>query len=211
MADDDVLEQARAAGLTIATGVSRLGDTFIRAAQQRAEADLRDKQAQVEDARSRYEAQARVAEELYRRAADPDWMRSVGQAEALSVWEAAQLWADLDQERFHTAADQVAVAYQHAYRQAYETDPAAAVEELRGHQRSPDEIRYDSPEARSQRADGLVDAGWPVAAVHARVVSDKLNAVDPVTTRSRRSEVSSQVGRGHSSRPVKQRTQGHER
>ncbi len=80
------------AGLTLATGVSRLGDTFIRAAQQRAEAEAGDKQLQVEDAQRRYEAQARVADELSRRAADPDWMRSVDQAEALSVWEAAQLW-----------------------------------------------------------------------------------------------------------------------
>src|ERR1035437_9481296 len=110
MADEDVLEQARAAGLTIATGVSRLGDTFIRAAQQRAEADVRDKQLQVEEAQHRYEAQAQVAEQLYRRAADPDWMRSVDRAEALGVWEAAQLWADLDQERFHIAAAEVTVA-----------------------------------------------------------------------------------------------------
>jgi hypothetical protein len=65
MADEDVLEQAQAAGLTIATGVSRLGDTFIRAAQQRADADVRDKQLQVEDAQRRYEAQAQVAEQLY--------------------------------------------------------------------------------------------------------------------------------------------------
>ncbi len=62
MADDDVLEQARAAELTIATGVARLGDTFIRAVQQRAEADVRDKQLQAEDAQRRYETQAQVAE-----------------------------------------------------------------------------------------------------------------------------------------------------
>lgn len=175
MADEDVLEQARAAGLTIATGVSRLGDTFIRAAQQRADAEVRDKQLQVEEAQRRYEAQAQVAEALYRRAADPDWMRSVDRAEALGVWEAAQIWADLDQERFRTAADQVTVAY----RQAFGTGPATAVEESRGHLMAPSDVQYDSPEARSQRADALVDAGWPADARRARVLADQFNAHDP--------------------------------
>lgn len=181
MADEDVLEQARAAGLTIATGVARLGDTFIRAAQQRAEADVREKQAQVEDAQRRYEAQAQVAEQLYRRAADPDWMRNIDHAEALSVWEAAQLWADLDQERFLQAADNVTAAY----RQAYGTDSAIAAEELRGHRMSPGDVGYDSSEARSQRSAALVDAGWPPDALRARVLADQLNARDPVVASAR--------------------------
>ncbi len=175
MADEDVLEQARAAGLTIATGVSRLGDTFIRAAQQRAEADVRDKQLHVEDAQRRYEAQAQVAEQLYRRAADPDWMRSVDQAEALSVWEAAQLWADLDQERFRAAADQLTDAYQEAYSQA----PAAVDAQNHGSQGLVAGADYDSGAARSARAAALGDAGWPAEAIHARTLSDRLNSHDP--------------------------------
>ena len=208
MADEDVLEQARAAGLTIATGVSRLGDTFVRAAQQRAEADVRDKQLQVEDAQHRYEAQAQVADELYRRAADPDWMHSVDQAEALSVWEAAQLWADLDQERFRDAADNVTTAY----RQAYGTDPAIAVEELRGRQVPPSDVEYDSADARSQRAGALVDAGWAPDARRARVLADQLNAYNPVGVSARpvrAATVEAQRGRGvHQQR---QRAQAHER
>jgi hypothetical protein len=175
MADEDVLEQARAAGLTIATGVSRLGDTFIRAAQQRADADVRDKQLQVEEAQRRYEAQAQVADQLYRRAADPDWMRSVDQAEALGVWEAAQLWADLDQERFRTAADQVTVAYQEAYGHA----PSAAHTQNRGTHGLVVVADYDSGAARSARAAALGDAGWPREAIRARVLSDQLNSHDP--------------------------------
>ncbi len=207
MADDDVLEQARAAGLTIATGVSRLGDTFIRAAQQRAKADVRAKQAQVEDAQRRYEAQAQVADELYRRAADPDWMRSVDQAEALGVWEAAQLWADLDQERFRDAADHVTTAYQ----DAYGTDPKADAEDVRDHTSSVGS-EYDSPEARSQRAGALVDAGWPTDAVHARAVSDNLNAVDPMTSRARRGGgANARAGQGQNGRPTTGQNHGHER
>jgi len=175
MADEDVLEQARAAGLTIATGVSRLGDTFIRAAQQRTEAEARDKQLQVEDAQRRYDAQAQVAEQLYRRAADPDWMRNVDQAEALSVWEAAQLWADLDQERFHAAADQLTDAYQ----QAYGSAPSAADRQNRGTHGMAAVADYDSGAARSARAASLGDAGWPAEAIHARTLSDQLNSHDP--------------------------------
>lgn len=208
MADEDVLEQARAAGLTIATGVSRLGDTFIRAAQQRAEADVRDKQLHVEDAQRRYEAQAQVADELYRRAADPDWMRSVDQAEALRVWEAAQIWADLDQERFREAADNVTTAY----RQAHGNDPATAVEELRGHQLSPSDVEYDSPEARSQRAGALVDAGWPSDARHARVLADQLNAHDPAGASARPDRAATvKAPRGRVVHQQRQRAQAHER
>lgn len=156
------------------------------------------------DAQARYEAQARVAERLYARASDPAWMKSVDRAEAIGVWEAAQIWAVLDQERFRESAENVTTAY----RQAYGTDPATAAEELRGHQRSPSGVVYDSAEARSQPA----GAGWPTEAVHARMVSDNLNAVDPVTTRSRRrDDVIARLNQGHSSRPAKQRTQGHER
>jgi hypothetical protein len=208
MADDDVLEQARAAGLTIATGVARMGDTFIRAAQQRAEADVRDKQLQVEDAQRRYEAQAQVAEQLYARASDPDWMRSVDQPEALRVWEAAQIWADLDQERFRDAADNVTTAY----RQAYGTDPAIALEETRGHPMAPSDVEYDSPEARSQRAGALVDAGWPAGARHARVLADQLNAHDPPVASMRPDPASTvKAQRGRVVHQQRQRMETHER
>jgi len=207
MTDEDVLEQARAAGLTIATGVSRLGDTFIRAAQQRAEADVRDKQLHVEDAQHRYEAQAQVAEQLYRRAGDPDWMHSVDRAEAQGVWEAAQIWADLDQERFREAAGNVTTAY----RQAYGTDPTVDAEDVRDHSSSVGSD-YDSPEARSQRTTALVDAGWPTEAVHARAVSDNLNAVDPMASRSRRGGgVSAGSDQVRNARPTGDRIYGHER
>ncbi len=96
----DVLEHARAAGLTIATYAAKLGGTLIRPAHQPVEDDVRDKQLQAEDARHRYEAQALLADELYRRGSGPGWMRSVDQAEAVRVFEAIQPWADLDQEHF---------------------------------------------------------------------------------------------------------------
>lgn len=102
-------------------------------------------------------------------------MRGVDQAEALSVWEAAQLWADLDQERFHAAADQLTGAY----RQAYGVAPSAADVQNRGTDGLVTAADYCSSAARSSRAASLGDAGWPTEAIHARTLSDQLNSHDP--------------------------------
>lgn len=193
--------------MTIATGATRLADTFIRAGKERADQVARDRQVDLEDAQTRYEAQARVADQLYARASDPAWMNGVDRAEAIGVWEAAQIWADLDQERFQESADNITTAY----RQAYGADPRADAERTRD-QRSSTQVQYDSPTTRSQRTTALVNAGWPTEAVHARAVSDNLNAADPVTTRSRRSDgASARAQQARNGRRTTERTQGYER
>lgn len=183
MADDDILAEARTAGLTIATSAARVADALIRAARDPADQHAHATTAASGQAHQRYEAQAHVAERLYSRAADPGWMRTAGPADAARVWQAAQTWADLDQQRFTRHA----AALQDAYRQVYGHDPdpgrgpAGALPDT-GTEHRPNVDDDDTPAARLQRDRDLITAGGPDDARTARTIADHLNATHPGTT-----------------------------
>ena len=82
MADEDILAETRAAGLTVATSATRVADALTGTNQHTRHT--------TQQAQQRYEAQAQVAERLYQRAAEPDWMRAADPA--ARVCHAAQPW-----------------------------------------------------------------------------------------------------------------------
>lgn len=200
MSDSDPIDDGVAAAMTTAAAVSRVAEVLLRQAQDEKLRRAREDQATAHDAALQLAARAEVAEAFYRQASDSEWLRGADVAEIRAAVEGAYTWAEVDPDRFRSAADDLGAQLQALYavdvREAYvEHRNAAAVADLaaagvaEAREREKDADRsarsadmaaaYDSAPARSQRERALVAAGADHDFTTARVVSDKLNAHDP--------------------------------
>ncbi|MFY0407927.1 hypothetical protein [Solicola sp. PLA-1-18] len=104
---DDVVDEVQGVSMLTLTSAARVTETLLRSSQDRALHQAQEQREASDEARERYEAQARVAEQTYRRAAEPDFAREQTQDVVVKAWHGAQNWKDLEPERFGAYADRI--------------------------------------------------------------------------------------------------------
>ena len=115
MAEDDVIEELHGVTTMGMTSVARVGETLLRASQDRAARQAHELREGAEDAQRRYEAQVRTAEQFYRRTAEPAFARQEVQDVVVTAWQGAQGWKELEPDRIGPYADRLNAAIREEY------------------------------------------------------------------------------------------------
>lgn len=206
MAEDDPVEDLHGSLNMAMMSASRVAETLLRASQ--ADAVRREDEARraAEQAHQRYEAQARTAEQFYRRAATSDFVRSEPLDAVVNGWRGAQEWAQLDPERFGGHAERFTEAIRdvHGVDLGDERSGPAALERLREQvreqggvdveleqERQEDGVdreaepglaaglEYDSDDARKARAEQIDRSDFHAETKAALKIADNQNGRDP--------------------------------
>jgi hypothetical protein len=113
--DEDPVDELRAVGMTGGAALSRVAETMIRHAQDDRLRRTEQTRQATQEVKDRWEAQARVAERYFDKAARPEVMRDLPAREISAAWEASQTWAQVDRDRFGHHADAINATFVQAY------------------------------------------------------------------------------------------------
>lgn len=185
MADDDPIDDLQQTFTMTATMAARFAEQILRARQDDLRQNTDEARQRVDELDRRYEAQAELAEQYYRRATTAEFVRDQSTDDVQRISEGLRQWVEVDGDRFGQ------------YEAALST-----VTDLSEHPggRDPAEDDYDSRAAR-QRRDQIVDASDLEPEVKVAVkLADRQNAfpvgsfqpADPSTVKVRKGQ---QVGR----------------
>lgn len=206
MVDDDPMDDLQGASTMAVTSAARAAESLLRASQDRALRRGAQTRQEADDAQRRYEAQATLAEQFYRRAATTEFVRDESTESVVNAWRGAQEWSQLDPARFgpHAVAMTKTI---HEVRGVDLADPdrgEQVLEELREqvrvqggvdveleHERQDDgvdreavpglaaDLEYDSTEARRARAEQIEASDLAPEVKTALKVTDKQQGHDP--------------------------------
>ena len=224
MVDDDPMDDLQGASTMAVTSAARAAESLLRASQDRALRRGAQTRQEADDAQRRYETQATVAEQFYRRAAAAEFVRDESTESVVNAWRGAQEWRQLDPARFgpHAAAMTKTI---HEVRGVDLADPnrgEQALEELREqvrvqggvdveleHERQDDgidretvpglaaDLEYDSTEARRARAEQIEASDLAPEVKAALKVTDNQQGHDPALSARGINNQSSPTRRGH--------------
>lgn len=107
MSDDDPVDDLRAVGMTAGAALTRVAETLVRQAQERAMRQTQAEQQTAREASRRYEAEAAVAEKHYQAATASEWIGQASPQETAATWRSAQAWREVDEQRFGPYADRL--------------------------------------------------------------------------------------------------------
>jgi hypothetical protein len=100
MVDDDPMDDLQRASTMAVTSAARAAESLLRASQDRALRRGAQTRQEADDAQRRYETQATVAEQFYRRAATAEFVRDESTESVVNAWRGAQEWSQLEPARF---------------------------------------------------------------------------------------------------------------
>ncbi|WP_019146622.1 hypothetical protein [Aeromicrobium massiliense] len=200
------MDDLQGASTMAVTSAARAAESLLRASQDRALRRGAQTRQEADDAQRRYETQATVAEQFYRRAATAEFVRDESTESVVNAWRGAQEWSQLDPARFgpHAAAITKTI---HEVRGVDLADPdrgERALEELREqvrvqggvdveleHERQDDgvdreaapglaaDLEYDSTDARRARTEQIEASDLAPEVKTALKVTDNQQGHDP--------------------------------
>ncbi|MFY0408704.1 hypothetical protein [Solicola sp. PLA-1-18] len=204
---EDVVDEVQGATVMTLTSAARAAEVLLRSSQDRAVRQAHQDRQASDEACRRYDAQASVAEEFYRQAADPEFVRLQTQDVVVNAWRGAQEWKDLEPQRFGPHADQITQNVWTEYgidlddvaARLGDRDLAAELGEMRVQRtRGVDEdldrdddanaqavpgvadgMEYDTDAARRAREEQLDRSDLPAETRNAMKVADHLNGTNP--------------------------------
>lgn len=201
MVDDDPWDDMHGVSTMALTSAARVAETLLRSAQDRVRREADRDEQQAEQADRRYEAQAKVADEYYQRAATPEFVREQSPETMQTTWDGLREWEQIDPERFSPHTQPMAEAIVAVHGGAVdEVDATLETERLReaevAHEDEADlehvadlnddqevdldnDIEYDSDEARSRRDQQLDSSHLEPEVKTAIKIADRQNGHDP--------------------------------
>lgn len=225
MADDDPWDDMQGVSTMALTSAARVAETLLRASQERSRRQGDRDEQLAEQANRRYEAQARVADEFYARAATPEFVREETAATVQVTRQGIDEWQGIDSERFAPYSAHMADAIVEVHGGTIEQVDATlealrlredAREENRDGERHLEESadkdldeEYDSEDARTRRDQQLANSDLEPEVKTAIKIADRQNGHDPAeaATAGAAAQAESRAG----GRPVRGRGRGRAR
>ncbi|TCI96397.1 hypothetical protein [Aeromicrobium sp. IC_218] len=224
------MDDLQGASTMAVTSAARAAESLLRASQDRALRRGAQTSQEADDAQRRYETQATVAEQFYRRAATADFVRDESTESVVNAWRGAQEWSQRDPARFgpHAVAITKTILEVRGVDLADPDRGEQALEELREqvrveggvdieheHERQDDgvdreavpglaaDLDYDSTDARRARAEQIEASDLAPEVKTALKITDNQQGHDPA--------LSARAGRGREKATDKGRAASHDR